>query len=175
MTRTATSLTFTACERDPSWTPEWVPRDAHYDPTEVEKLGQAAFIWNNFKVDATLTVGGADFSGATRYVCVLDLVLMLEAARTALRTDELVVQELSDRQDEWHFTRHDEHIAVRTRYATRDGWCFRPAEGNCTVTELDTLVEQALTDALGLIFSTQPATRRNPYLQGLASQGFDAA
>lgn len=34
---------------------------------------------------------------------------------------------------------------------------------------------QSLRDALALIFSRRPATRRNPYLQVLASIGFDAA
>ncbi|MFE5489036.1 hypothetical protein ACFQ7Z_03605 [Streptomyces virginiae] len=152
-----------------------MPLDAFREPTVVEKLSQAAFIWDNFKVDVRLRIGNGDFSDAATSVCVLDFVLMLQAAMVTLREDRLAVFELSDRQDEWRFTRDKELIGLRTRYATREGWYFRPAEGHCLAREFDSLVEQSLRDALALIFSRQPVTRQNPYLQALASNGFDAA
>ncbi|WP_424862974.1 hypothetical protein [Streptomyces sp. MMS24-I29] len=174
-TPTTTSLSFAPSPCDKSWGPEWVPRDNLHRPTTAERLTQSEFIWDNFKVNATLKIGGADFSDAADFVCALDFVLMLQAARVTLHENVLTVAELSDRQDEWHFTRNNDVICLRTRYATREGWRFRPAEGQCQISEFDNLVEQALSDALALIFSTQPATRRNPYLQGLASKGFEAA
>ncbi|MFD4025827.1 hypothetical protein ACFWRV_20320 [Streptomyces sp. NPDC058576] len=152
-----------------------MPLDALREPTVVEKLTQAAFIWDNFKVDVSLWIGSGDFSDAATSFCVLDFVLMLQAARVMLREDSLAVFELSDRQDEWHFTRDKDLIGLRTRYATREGWNFRPAEGHCLAREFDSLVEQSLRDALALIFSRQPVTQQNPYLQALASNGFDAA
>ncbi|MFE3285526.1 hypothetical protein ACFXJJ_20750 [Streptomyces sp. NPDC059233] len=152
-----------------------MPLDAFREPTVVEKLTQAAFIRDNFRVDVSLRIGNGDFSDAATSVCVLDFVLMLQAARVTLREDRLALFELSDRQDEWHFTRDQELIGLRTRYATREGWHFRPTEGHCLAREFDSLVEQSLRDALALIFSRQPVTRQNPYLQALASSGFDAA
>lgn len=171
----ATSLTFRPSPGDTSWQPEWVPRNAVSRPTPVEQLTQSAFIWDNFKVSAALRIGAADFSDAADFVCVLDLVLMLQAARVTLREDVLAVVSLSDCQDEWHFARDRDVVRLRTRYATREGWCFRPAEGRCRLGEFDGLVDRALSDALSLLFSTQSATRRNPYLQGLAARGFEAA
>ncbi|MGW0121878.1 hypothetical protein [Streptomyces sp. NPDC003327] len=152
-----------------------MPLDAFREPTVVEELTQAAFIGDNFKVDVSLRIGNGDFSDAATSVCVLDFVLMLQAARVALREDRLAVSELSNRQGQWHFTRDEELIGLRTRYATRKGWHFRPAEGHCLAGEFDSLVEQSLRDALALIFSRQPVTRQNPYLQALASNSFDAA
>ncbi|MFI8423572.1 hypothetical protein [Streptomyces sp. NPDC085479] len=174
-TTTTPSLRFVPDPSDESWGPEWVPLDAFCAPTVIEELTQAAFIWNTFKVDVSLRIGKGDFSEAASSVCVLDFVLMLQAARVTLRKDRLAVFELSDRQDEWHFTRDRELIGLRTRYATREGWHFRPAEGHCLAREFDSLVELSLRDALALIFSRQPVTRQNPYLQALASNGFDAA
>ncbi|MDX2818317.1 hypothetical protein PV410_38250 [Streptomyces sp. PA03-5A] len=159
---------------DTSWGPEWVPLDAFREPTVVEELTPSAFIRDNFKVDVSLRIGNGDFSDAAASVCVLDFVLMLHAARVTLREDGLAVFELSDRQGEWRFTRGKELMGLRTRYATREGWRFRPAEGRCPAGEFDSLVEQSLKDALALIFSKQPVTRRNPYLQALACSGFDA-
>ncbi|MGW3984218.1 hypothetical protein [Streptomyces mirabilis] len=141
----------------------------------VEELTQSAFIWDNFKVDVSLRIGDGDFSDAATSVCVLDFVLMLQGVRVTLREDRLAVCELSDRQGEWRFTRDEELIVLRTRYATREGWHFRPAEGHCLASEFDSLVEQSLKDALALIFSRQPVTRQNPYLQVLEGRGFDAA
>ncbi len=141
----------------------------------VEELAQSAFLWWNFTADVTFTMGGADFSECARSVCVLDFVLMLHAARTMLREDALAVLELSDRQDEWHFTRDNDSLGLRTRHATREGWRFHSAEGRCQATQFDDLVDQSLTDALGLIFSLQPSTKRNPYLQGLSRDDFSAA
>ncbi|MDX2709949.1 hypothetical protein PV350_45255 [Streptomyces sp. PA03-6a] len=169
------SLSLVPSAGDTSWGPEWVPLDAFREPTAVEELTRSAFIWDNFKVDVSLRIGNGDFSDTATSVCVLDFVLMLHAARVTLRKDGLAVFELSDRQDEWRFTRGKELIGLRTRYATREGWCFRPAEGHCPAGEFDSLVEQSLTDALALIFSRQPVTRRNPYLQALAGGGFGAA
>lgn len=140
----------------------------------IEELPQSAFIWDNFKVDVSLRIGNGDFSDAATSVCALDFVLMLHTARVTLREGKHAVLELSDRQDEWHFTRDSELIGLRTRYATREGWHFRPAEGHCPTGEFNSLVEQALEDSLALIFSRQPVTRRNPYLQALANRGFDA-
>ncbi|MFE2486974.1 hypothetical protein ACFXGR_27415 [Streptomyces mirabilis] len=97
----------------------------------VEELTQSAFIWDNFKVDVSLRIGDGDFSDAATSVCVLDFVLMLQGVRVTLREDRLAVCELSDRQGEWRFTRDKELIGLRTRYATREGWHFRPAEGHC--------------------------------------------
>ncbi|MER5827998.1 hypothetical protein ABT086_38690 [Streptomyces mirabilis] len=141
----------------------------------VEELTQSAFIWDNFKVDVSLRIGDGDFSDAATSVCVLDFVLMLQGVRVTLRENRLAVCELSDRQGEWRFTRDEELIGLRTRYATREGWHFRPAEGHCLASEFDSLVEQSLKDALALIFSRQPVTRQNPYLQALEGRGFDAA
>ncbi|MFE7332940.1 hypothetical protein ACFU8W_50740 [Streptomyces sp. NPDC057565] len=174
-TPTTPSLSFVPSPRDKSWGPEWVPLDAFHEPIVVEELTQSAFIWDNFKVDVSLMIGNGDFSDAATSVCVLDFVLMLQAARVTLREDKLAVLELSDRQGEWHFTRNKELIGLRTRYAARESWHFRPAEGHCPASEFDSLVEQSLGNALALIFSRQPVTRRNPYLQALASSGFDAA
>ncbi|MFB7466205.1 hypothetical protein ACFCZ1_22395 [Streptomyces sp. NPDC056224] len=174
-TTTTPSLGFVPNPRDESWGREWVPLDAFREPTVVEELTQSAFIWDNFKVDVSLRIGNGDFSDAATSVCVLDFVLMLQAARVTLREGRLAVFELSDRQGEWHFTRDKEVIGLRTRYATREGWHFRPAEGHCLAGEFDSLVEQSLGDALTLIFSRQRVTRRNPYLKALASSGFDAA
>ncbi len=140
----------------------------------VERLTRFAFIWDNCKVDVSLRIGEGDFSDAGDSVCVLDFVLMLHAARVQLREEELTVLELSDRQGEWHFTREKGIIGLRTRYATREGWRFRPAEGRCPAGAFDRLVDRSLTDALALIFSRQPSTRRNPYLRALVSDGFAA-
>ncbi|MFD3536414.1 hypothetical protein [Streptomyces sp. NPDC058664] len=172
---TAPSLSFVPNPKDESWGPDWVPLDAFREPTVVEELTQSAFIWDNFKVDVSLRIGNGDFSDAATSVCVLDFVLMLHAARVTLREGRIAVFELSDRQDEWHFTREKGRIRLRTRYATREGWHFRPAEGHCLAGEFDSVVKQSLRDALALIFSRQPVTRQNPYLQALASSGFDAA
>ncbi|MER5763898.1 hypothetical protein [Streptomyces sp. NPDC002082] len=172
---TTPSLHFVPSPRDESWGPGWVPLNTCREPTVVEELTRPAFIWDNFKVDVSLRIGTGDFSDAATSVCVLDFVLMLQAARVTLREGRLAVFELSDRQDEWHFTRDNELIGLRTRYATREGWHFRTAEGHCPAGEFDSLVEQSLRDALALIFSRQPATGRNPYLQALASDGFGAA
>lgn len=169
------SLSFVPSPGDKSWGPEWVPLDAFREPTVVEELTQSAFIWDNFKVDVSLRIDNGDFSDAATSVCVLDFVLMLHGVRVTLRKDRLAVFELSDREGEWRFTRDKELIGLRTRYATREGWHFRPAEGHCLASEFDSLVEQSLKDALALIFSRQPVTRRNPYLQALAGSGFDAA
>ncbi|MGW0983597.1 hypothetical protein ACWD33_22570 [Streptomyces xiamenensis] len=79
-----------------------MPLDAFREPTVVEELAQAAFIWENFKVDVSLRIGNGDFSNAATSVCVLDFVLMLQAARVTLRESRLAVFELSDRQGEWH-------------------------------------------------------------------------
>ncbi|MFF2778936.1 hypothetical protein ACFVU3_29090 [Streptomyces sp. NPDC058052] len=174
-TPTTPSLGFVPSAGDTSWGPEWAPLDVFREPTAVEELTQSAFLWDHFKVDVSLRIGSGDFSDAAASVCVLDFVLMLQAARVTLRDERLAVLELSDRQDEWHFTRDMGLVGLRTRYATRKGWHYRPAEGHCSAREFDSLVEHALGDALALIFSRQPATRRNPYLQNLANTGFDAA
>ncbi|MET9693544.1 hypothetical protein ABZY81_34770 [Streptomyces sp. NPDC006514] len=81
-------------------------------------------------MDVSLRIGSGDFSDAGTSVCVLDFALMLHTARITLREGSLAVFELSDRQDAWHFTRDSELIGLRTRYATREGWHFRPAEGH---------------------------------------------
>lgn len=172
---TAPSLAFLPCPRDRSWSRDWVPLDSSFQPTQVEKLTQSDFIFRNFTVDTTFTIGSADFSDRAGFVCVLDLVLMLQSARVMLRKDKHTVLELSDRQGEWRFTQYNGLVSVRTRYATREGWRFHSDEGHCRVSDFDHLVDQALTDALTLIFSMQPVTRRNPYLQGLARNGFEAA
>ncbi|MCQ1582608.1 hypothetical protein [Streptomyces parvus] len=174
-TPTTPSLSFVPSSGDKSWGPEWVPLDVFREPTAVEELPQSAFLWDNFKVDVSLRIGSGDFSKTAASVCVLDFVLMLQAARVTLRHERLAVLELSDRQDEWCFTRDEELVGLRTRYATREGWGFRPTEGHCSAREFDSLVERSLRGALALIFSRQPATRRNPYLHALATSGFDAA
>ncbi|WP_218924284.1 hypothetical protein [Streptomyces sp. gb14] len=141
----------------------------------VEKLTQAAFLWDNFKVDVSLRFGKGGVFDAATSVCVLDFVLMLQTARITLREGSLAVLELFDRQDKWHFTRNKDMIRLRTRCATLKGWHFRPAEGHCPAREFDRLLEQSLADALALIYSRQPVTRQNPYLQALSSKVFDAA
>ncbi|MFF2721084.1 hypothetical protein [Streptomyces sp. NPDC058011] len=141
----------------------------------VEELTKSAFIRFNFKVDVSIRIGSGDFSYVATSVCVLDFVLMLHAARVTLRKGRRAVFELSVRQDEWHFMRDKELSRSSTRYATREGWRFRSAEGHFLAGAFNNLVMQSLRDALALISSRQPATRRNPYLQILASIGFDAA
>lgn len=167
-----TFLKFTPVPGDSSWGREWIPKDGSFKPTNVENLTQSAFIFHNFRVNASFGFGGANFSDVARDVCVLDLVLMLQAAKSTLESADLAVVDLSDRQGEWHFWRNDGDVRLRARYATREGWRYHPMDGKCSVREFDELAHQSLRDALVLIFTEQPSTRRNPYLQTLAHEAF---
>ncbi|GAA1026041.1 hypothetical protein GCM10009557_02270 [Virgisporangium ochraceum] len=167
-----TLLVFRPAARDPSWRPGWDPIIVGEQPVRLEDLGQSAFIWRNFRVQAEFRLGGADFSESGVPVCVLDFALMLQAARAILREDGAAALELSDRVGEWVFDRQegDDRVRLRRRYRLRDGYRYRAADGSCPLEAFDGLVDRSLTDALSLIFSAQPALRRNPYLRRLAAE-----
>ena len=135
-----------------------------------EDLSQSAFLWFNFRVHAEFTLGGADFSESGVPVCVLDVVLMLQTARAQMRRDGHATLELSDRVGEWVFGLRDDRVRLRRREKVRDGYRYRTADGSCTVEAFDELVDRSLIDALALIFSAQPALRRNTYLRNLAAE-----
>ncbi|MEV4642143.1 hypothetical protein AB0J80_32820 [Actinoplanes sp. NPDC049548] len=97
---------------------------------------------------------------------ILDFVLMLQAARTTMRRGGTSEIELSDRGDQWSFSRQRGTVWLRIR-GGHDG---RGINGSCPAEEFDQLVDQALADALRLLFWQQPALRRNKYLQSLTSQ-----
>jgi hypothetical protein len=136
----------------------------------LEDLSQSAFIWFNFRAHVEFTLGGADFSESGVPACVLDFVLMLQAARTQMRQEGAATLELSDRVGEWVFGLHDNRVRLRRRAKARDGYRYRAGDGSCALDAFDELVERSLIDALALIFSAQPALRRNPYLRGLAAE-----
>lgn len=73
---------------------------------------------------------------------------------------------------------HSQEAPLKARHTPPVGACRLLGRHHnlcLRVPSFDSLVEQSLKDALALIFSRQPVTRRNPYLQALAGSGFDAA
>jgi hypothetical protein len=148
------SIEFKPVRSDPAWSPGWVPIGGlDYKPMKVEDLTQTDFIFDNFRVNVAFRVGEVDLSASAQFVPVLDFVLMIETARRTLRSQDSAILELSDRQGEWHFMRDPDSIALRTRYATKEGWRFHPGTGQCQSDEFDRVVDTCLREALDLLFA----------------------
>lgn len=170
------SIEFTPVASEPAWGASWVsvgPPD--YKAVAVRDLTKDVFIFKYFRVDVAFQVEGTDFSEQVAYVIALDFVFMLHFVRATLHARSEVVADLSDRQDEWCFSRDGDGISLHTRYAAVDGWHRRPGTERCGLSEFDRAVDASLHDALELIFTRQPLARQNPYLAGLSRGGFALA
>jgi hypothetical protein len=157
-----TYLIFLPDPEDASWGPNWTPRVAGDQPRELAALRQSAFLWYNFRASSEFKVGGANFGIVSPPFCVVDHALMLSAARDIIQRDGSAVLDLSDRPGQWHFSNADGQVKIRTT-----GFDHR-SEGLCATDIFERLVDQALVDALALIFNAQPSLRENSYLRGLA-------
>jgi hypothetical protein len=170
------SIAFTPVAGDPAWGTSWVPASPpDFEPVAVRDLTKHDFIFEYFRVDVAFHVGDVDFSERAGYVTVLDFLFMLHFARTTLHATSDAVVDLSDRQEEWCFSRAGDEISLHTRYAARDGWHHRPGVGHFGLSELDRAVDESLRHAIELIFTRQPRARQNPYLAGLDRGGFALA
>jgi hypothetical protein len=169
-----TDLRFRPDGRDSAWSPDWTPVVFGDEPRQLESLPQPAFIWWNFMTYTEFWLGGVDFSERQTPVCLLDFVLMLQAARTILRQEGTAAVDLSDRTEEWVFTTDSGRVRLRTRNRTRGGWDYGPGDGSCLPEDFEKLVDQALVDALFLIQSAQPALRNNAFIRNLVSDASSA-
>ncbi len=162
-----TFVTFTPDPQDPSWRNGWAPMTDLGDPTTFQDLPQSVFLWRHFQVKIAFRVGGVDLSQSMGVpVSILDFVLMLQAARAIMRREGKCDIALSDRGDQWWFSRDGDLVRVRIRGSLGKDW----VEGSCPVEKFEQLVDGCLTDALRLMFAEQPALRENTYLRTLARQ-----
>jgi hypothetical protein len=162
-----TFVTFTPDPHDPSWRRGWNPMIDLADPIPFQDLPQSVFLWRYFQVKVVFRVGGVDLSQSMAVpVSILDFVLMLQAARAIMRREGNADIGLSDRGDQWSFSRRGALVRVRIRGFLDKGW----VEGSCPVEEFEQLVDICLADALRLLSWEQPALRENTYLQTLARQ-----
>jgi len=163
----ATFVALAPDPRDPSWRSGWDPLVDLAEPTSFQDLPQSVFLWRNFQAKVVFRVGGVDLSQSMSVpVSILDFVLMLHAAKAIVRREGRAETGLSDRSDQWWFSRHGGLVRVRVRGLLDRGW----VEGSCPVAEFEQLVDVCLADALRLMFWEQPALRENTYLQTLARQ-----
>ncbi|MCA2216071.1 hypothetical protein [Jidongwangia harbinensis] len=160
-----TFVTFTPDRRDPSWSRTWVPADAHARPTAFEDLPRSAFQWTNFQVSIVFKLGGVDFSQSMTVVSVslLDFVLMLQAAKAGMRHQATAQVSLSDRGEQWWFSRQRGVVWLRIRDRFDQAWI----NGSCPAEVFENLVDQCLSDALRLMCWEHPELRHNQYLQSL--------
>jgi hypothetical protein len=158
-----TFVAFTPDRDDPSWSHGWTSDIEMSAPPGIEELPQSVFIWHDFRVTVVFKVDGVDLSKSMTSVSVsiLDFALMLKPAKASMRRTGTAQVGLSDRGDEWWFSLRDDVVRVRSRCDIGEGWI----DGSCPAGVFERLVDEALTDALRLIFWEQPALRRNKYLQ----------
>src|SRR5687768_4345864 len=165
-------IRFTPKPRDPSWTGEWTPKaPPHYEPVAVADLTQDDFLYEYFRVAVTFIVNDTDLSHAVHDTCVIDFVLMLEAARRGLVEKGATEVQLSDYGDVWRFQREADIVRLTLETFIAGLPVGGSTVGVCTFNEFSAAVPAAIAQAVALIFSVQPRARENPYLCSLADRG----
>jgi hypothetical protein len=157
------SIRITPRREDDSWAPDWEPALTLGDDgeqTSWRDLPESEFLVFRFRADATLTVGGQDFS--TTYVPVLDFALAWSWVPRALETQPLVETPMTAEGLTYRFERRGDRVEV-----TSD---VHRGSAEIASAELAGLVDQIISDAFDLLYHAHPQLRENRYLDSVRSR-----
>jgi hypothetical protein len=123
-------------------------------PIEWEDIPEDEFIFSRFRVDATLTVAGNDFS--TMYIPILDFALAWASAPIVLEMKNRVVLPMSVEALTYAVENDENHVRIFSN--VHRGRVSIPRN------EFNSLVDKIVGDAFELLFVRHPQLRQNHYL-----------
>ncbi|GAA1665504.1 hypothetical protein GCM10009830_08850 [Glycomyces endophyticus] len=152
-----TDVRYTPSPDDPSWSGDWAPATPKGVPIGWDQLGEDDFLYERFRVDVSLEVGGLFFS--RRYLPVVDFALAWASAPIVLKEKPRIDMHSSVEAITYKAAREGATVTVTTN--------DHEGEGRIAWTELEDLVDTMIERAFTILYGHHPELRTNPYLLDL--------